>query len=130
MGKTAYDPHGSGEGLFIHFSSSLAGAYLHIIATGKLTYGHDSKAKEWLNRVLKPAEGYIIDLTGLTLIDSTGLGVLLHFKKTYCTEGRRMAVIVQDELMKELITIAKLHMLMPICGSLQEAVQRLGESYG
>lgn len=125
MSKQVYDPNGNGEGSFIHFSSRRVGSYLYILAKGKLTYGYEGKAKEWLTRVVKPAKGYIVDLSGLTLIDSTGLGVLIHFMKIYCIGSRHMAIIVKDELMKELITIAKLHMLMPICDSMQEAVQRL-----
>ncbi|GAA4837982.1 hypothetical protein GCM10023310_14580 [Paenibacillus vulneris] len=127
MSSIMYDPQGSGKGIPIHYHSRPVGAYLYILLTGKLTYGYESRAKEGLRRAVRPAEGYMIDLSGLALIDSTGLGVLVHFVQTYCKDCRGVAVIVQDELMKELLAIAKLELLMPICESVQEAVQRLDE---
>jgi len=127
MSSIMYDPQGSGKGVPIHYHSRPVGAYLYILLTGKLTYGYESRAKEGLRRAVKPAKGYMIDLSGLTLIDSTGLGVLVHFVKTYCKDCRGVVVIVQDELMRELLAIAKLELLMPICENVQEAVQRLDE---
>jgi len=48
--------------------------------SGKLLMGNDSKRLEWrLDELLKNNEKkLVLDLSGLTHIDSTGIGIILH----------------------------------------------------
>ncbi|MFE5321423.1 STAS domain-containing protein [Paenibacillus sp. NPDC056579] len=124
MKGPAYNPKGKDREQ-LHISETSLGAYQHFMLSGKLTYGNDGKAKEWLGRLVKPCEGYILDLTELTLIDSTGLGVLIYFKKSFDKGEGRLVVILRDELMKELAAIAKLHLVVSLCSDLEEAVRLL-----
>lgn len=64
-------------------------------------------------------DGYIIDTVNVDDIDSTGFGVLVNTaKKAY---SNKIAIIVNDEMIKELFEIAKFTMLFPIVASLEEA---------
>ncbi|MCS7460714.1 STAS domain-containing protein [Paenibacillus doosanensis] len=127
MSGSLGNPRGRGrdKGTFIHFDSKRIGAYQHIAAAGKLTFGLEARAKEQLSQIVEPCEGYVFDLSRLTLIDSMGMGILIHFMKTYCKGNRRMTIVVQDELMRELLLIARLDALIPLCSTLDEAVRLL-----
>lgn len=96
--------------------------YQHLIAEGKLTYGYVDLAKEQFAHHVLPSKGYILEISKLKLIDSTGIGVLVHFMKTYCAGDRKLVVVVNDTLIKELLLIAKLNSLFPICETVQDAL--------
>ncbi|ANE46306.1 hypothetical protein SY83_08480 [Paenibacillus swuensis] len=115
------EPYGKRDPAGISFTSKLTEDIQWIQAAGKLTYGNSEAAKEMLSRLVEARPGYVLDLSKLTLIDSTGFGVLIHFNKRYCVNGSRMAIVVNDELLRELFLIAKLDLLFTLCESPEEA---------
>ncbi|MGD8188919.1 STAS domain-containing protein [Brevibacillus ginsengisoli] len=94
---------------------------------GKLIYGNTNAVKTRLKELVGQAEGYIIDLSHLQFIDSTGFGVLINFAKLVGI--KKMAIVVKDEMIHELFTISKLNQLFPITSTVEEAELHLDKGY-
>ncbi len=98
--------------------------------SGKLTYGTTNYAKEAIKKNLDiTADGYIIDMSGLEYIDSTGFGVLINIAKTIAEIDRKMAIIVTDSFVYDLFKISKFHLVFPIVKTKAEGLQVLRDGF-
>lgn len=93
--------------------------YLRISFKGNLVYGQTEELKRTLIEKLEKKDGYIIDTTNVNDIDSTGFGVFVNTAKK--VNSKKIAIIVNDEFIRELFEIAKFSMLFPIVQNLEEA---------
>lgn len=101
------------------------GNYLKISFKGNLVYGQTEAVKKVISEKLEKKDGYIIDTTNVTDIDSTGFGVLVNTAKKL--KSKKIAIVVNDELIRELFEIAKFSMLFPIVETIDEAKTILSE---
>lgn len=85
--------------------------------TGKLVYGQTHYAKDELKRNVKKANGYILDMTKLDMIDSTGFGVIINLAKQVREYNAKLVIIVNNAAIKEYFHMAKFHLLFPIVES-------------
>lgn len=93
---------------------------LHFI--GKLVYGQTQHAKDELKTHLQKVNGYILNMSKLEMIDSTGFGVIINLAKQVRDFGAKMAIVVTDPAIKEYFHMAKFHMLFPIVDDVTKAV--------
>lgn len=96
---------------------------------GKLTYGTTQHTKDTIKSIFdSTAEGFIVDLSDVSNIDSTGFGVLINFAKKIAEIDRRMAIIVTNAFIFDLFKISKFHLVFPIVRTKEEAVKVLKEA--
>ncbi|MGC5326869.1 STAS domain-containing protein [Brevibacillus sp. SYSU BS000544] len=101
--------------------------YQKISIKGKLLFGSTNSVKNKLKEFIGQADGFIIDLTELQFIDSTGFGVLINFAKLVGIQ--KIAIVIQDEIIRELFMISKLNLLFPLTASVDEAIAALRNGY-
>lgn len=95
---------------------------------GQLIYGQTEEAKKIILDHSREAKGYFFDMRNLASIDSTGLGMLVTIaKRLKNTADSRMAVIVEEGMMKEIFTMARFHLIFPMVGSEAEGIRLFEE---
>ncbi len=73
------------------------------------------------------AQGLVIDVSGLTFMDSAGIGVILgRYRKCRAHRGR-MAVAGAAGGVLRVLRVSGIHKLMPVCPSVADAVRALKE---
>ncbi|UOE92565.1 STAS domain-containing protein [Alkalihalobacillus sp. LMS39] len=88
---------------------------------GKIQYANSDEIKhKMLENVNEEVLEYIIDLRAVTVIDSTGMGILLTFLKA--VEGKKMSLVLEDPFLLELLLIAKLNQVFAIYTTVEEAI--------
>lgn len=95
--------------------------YQVIELKGRLTYDYIAEYKVNIIENIKEAKGYIIDLSSIIQVDSTGMGLLVNTAKHFISNQQRMVLIINDKLILELFTIAKLDKVFNICKDMKEA---------
>ncbi len=95
---------------------------LLICFCGHLVYQNSSLAKEKLDENYKEAEGYILEFSKITRIDSTGFGLILSFMSKKPMNSP-VAAVVSNEFIMELFKITKIDKLVPLCNSIDEALK-------
>lgn len=101
------------------------GRYQKLTLSGKLIYGQTNEAKEKIIQTVTDADGYIFDVSNLTMIDSTGFGVLITVAKQVEKQNCSIAVIVKSGMIRELFLIAKFDLIFSIVENEAEALQML-----
>jgi|LGOV01.1.fsa_nt_gb anti-anti-sigma factor len=93
-----------------------------ITLNGRLTYDLIGEYKSAIQGIIKDAEGYIINLNGVSQIDSTGMGLLVNTAKYFISNKNKMIIVNEDELIKELFMIAKLDQVFEIKETISDAL--------
>lgn len=70
----------------------------------------------------------LVDLTDVTFIDSTGLGVLLHIVRELRRKRGRLAVVCPDPAMRGLFELVGHNMLFPVEETPEQALRHLTPS--
>ncbi|MDM8534885.1 STAS domain-containing protein [Clostridiaceae bacterium HSG29] len=94
-----------------------------ISINGRLTYDEIANYKEKIKAIIDNAEGYIIDLTKVEQIDSTGLGLIINTAKHFISNQNKMVIVNNNPLTNELFKISKLHMVFNICETINDAMK-------
>src|SRR5262245_26930319 len=76
--------------------------------TGKLTLTSASRFRHEVKRLLSQARVVIIDLTGLTLMDSLGLGTVASLYASAQNAGRDLHVVNIGPRVRELFSVSRL----------------------
>jgi anti-sigma B factor antagonist len=69
----------------------------------------------------------ILDLTAVTFIDSTTIGVIIGARKRLSTQGRHLWLAAPTEPVLRTLNVIALDKLMPVFLTLAEAQQAVGE---
>lgn len=69
----------------------------------------------------------ILDLTEVTFIDSTSIGVIIGARKRLTTQGRQLWLAAPQEAVLRTLTTIALHKLLPVFSTLAEAQQAVSE---
>jgi anti-sigma B factor antagonist len=108
-----HDPHDGGR---------------HVIAvSGEIDLYTAPDLKAVLSQVIEEgATGVVIDLSGTTFLDSTGLGVLIGALKRLRSRDGALAVVNVDDSIARTFEITGLDQIFVIRGSRDEALAALG----
>jgi anti-sigma B factor antagonist len=99
-----------------------------VAAGGELDLFTSDRLREKLADVLElGGRRILVDLTGVSFIDSTALGVLVGTAKTLRSSGGQMVLVADDPRVTRVIELTGLAGIFRIESSLPEAVQRLVE---
>ncbi|KNY28805.1 STAS domain-containing protein [Pseudobacteroides cellulosolvens] len=110
----------------ILITNTVHGNNLTICFSGYLVYQNSGLAKEKLNENYKDSDGYILDFSKVTRIDSTGFGLILNFMSKKPKNSPVVAVVC-DEFIMELFKITKIDRLVPLCSSIDEALKLISK---
>lgn len=111
--------------LDIRLSSSRIGADTCVVAVaGEFDlYASDEVQARLTEMVEDGARSVVVDLIGVTLLDSAALGVLISTAKTLRQNDGELVLVVDDRRILRTIEIAGLQPFFDIRPSLMEAVQ-------
>jgi len=112
-----------------HVSVSRFGTDSFVVAAaGELDLYTSERLQEKLAEVLElGGRRVLIDLTGVTFMDSTALAVLVGAAKTLESSGGQVVLVADDPRVTRVIKITGLARVFRIESSLPEAVQTLVE---
>jgi stage II sporulation protein AA (anti-sigma F factor antagonist) len=111
--------------LDIRFSNR--GSTLIAIFTGELDHHFAEYARNKIERELMKAttRNVVFDLTGLSFMDSSGIGVIVGRYANIRKLGGRSAIICSNRKIYRLLEISGILKLMPVFESLDSALQAL-----
>jgi len=99
-----------------------------VAAGGELDLYTSERLRERLADALeRGGRQLLVDLTGVTFMDSTALGVLVEAAKALKSSGGQLVVVADDRRVTRVIEITGLERVLRIESSLPEAVQQLVE---
>jgi len=97
-----------------------------LAAGGELDLHTVDRLREKLADVLEQGgRRVLVDLTGVSFMDSTALGVLVNAAQALRSSGGRLVLVADDPRVTRVIEITGLERVFSIESSLPEAVQRL-----
>lgn len=97
-----------------------------IVGMGEFVYQTLSPVKEQFYKIFVKDEPFILDLSNVTQIDSTGFGFILNIVKQLKSK-KDMIIYLKDEFILELFTITKIDKLVPIVSTLEVAVREINQ---
>jgi len=84
-----------------------------------------SSLKEYLDRLVESGKAFIIDLSNLNFVSSSGLRVLLQTANAMKESKRKFVTIVPQEDMYEVFELSGFTRLFPVANNLQDAIAKL-----
>lgn len=94
--------------------------FLVIQTKGSLIYQTMQSAKDQLFSMDQDKKGYIMDMRGLSKIDSTGFGLILNVIKRI-PRDKKLVIILTDPFIHELFRVTKVDALVEIFDTMEEA---------
>lgn len=90
---------------------------------GRVVLGRDSQQLEWsIDKQLKDGSKVVVlDLAGVTHIDSTGVGILVMLAGKAKTSGAELRLAGAAGTVHEVFTLTKLNELIPLFASAEDA---------
>jgi len=105
---------------------NLAGGYMLVEITGTLVYEDVNKVSEEIKGLF--AEGHdkiIIDLSGITHVNSKGIGALISVKASAGLGSRQFVILNPSQDVVKILTITKLLDIFTVCKNIEEAKRLL-----
>jgi anti-sigma B factor antagonist len=97
-----------------------------IVLTGEVDIYTAPRFKETMLDLLDAgAQKLVVDLSGVTFIDSTALGVLIGGLRRVNDAGGAMALVVTTSAVERVLTITGLDRVFTICGARAAAIEAL-----
>ncbi|UOE92511.1 STAS domain-containing protein [Alkalihalobacillus sp. LMS39] len=93
--------------------------YILVNITGQLVYDSVESIRQTFTSITEKADHYILSISEVTTIDSTGIGALVTFAKTFGENNS--AIVCNNPKITKLLHIARLELLFPIVESVEEA---------
>jgi len=111
--------------LDIRLATSRIGADSYVVAlAGEFDLHASEGVRARLSEVLEAgARSVVVDLIGVTLLDSAALGVLISTAKTLQSSGGELILVIDDRRVLRTLEIAGAQPFFDIRPSLMEAVQ-------
>ncbi len=91
---------------------------------GELTIDTADQLKKELSALSAPPRSVIINCTGLTYLDSTGIATILGLAKTLEEAAAKMFLCCLSPKLRTVLRITRLDSVLAICDSQQEALQQ------
>jgi anti-anti-sigma factor len=107
--------------------TELAGNVRCIRLNGRLDApGADQISARFNATIATPARNTLVDLSGVSFVASMGLRLLIAGARALDKKGARMALFGASSLVQNVLEQAALEQIIPIAGTEQQALARLG----
>lgn len=104
--------------------TAVHGDHLVVHVSGDIDVHSVGVLRDELAALLGLAGDVVVDLTQVTFLDSTGLGVLVHARKKAEAVGCRMELVIDQERVMKVFRITALTRVFAIHPSLETALTR------
>jgi anti-sigma B factor antagonist len=95
-------------------------------ASGEVDICTSPALREALQNAASAADRIVVDLTAVTFLDSTGIGVLLHaLKQDHHRERGTLCLVGPTGMVRKVLNITQISQVLPIYVSVEEAVHQL-----
>ncbi|PID13916.1 anti-anti-sigma factor [Sporosarcina sp. P34] len=92
--------------------------YMIIKFSGHLQYGLIEEVKKQLQTTpFTEGRNFILDMSNVQNIDSTGFGMIVNFAKKVSQNNKKIAIIVVDTFVRRLFSISQCDKIFPIVES-------------
>lgn len=96
---------------------------LVVFLEGELTFYNSSDIKEQIKReITGDEEQLILEFSGLTMIDSSGVGIIISLLKAM--NGKDLIVAAPPPKIARVLEITRMNQIVPIVNTLDEALQK------
>jgi anti-sigma B factor antagonist len=107
-------------------SSELDGGVTHVRLGGEIDAAVAAELQQSLSDLIRDGHTLLlVDLSGVSFIDSTALGVLLHTVRKLRRRRGKLAVACPDETMRNLFELVGHNLLFPVDESVDRALAHL-----
>ncbi len=124
-------PGGSGEpeavnGDLLKVRVESAGAGVSVVSlVGELDLSTIPRVESRLLDQLRTQSGVVMDLTGLSFIDSSGIGLLIHAFHAAADEGRLHTVIAEGSQVERVLRLVGIDRALPLFSERSRALEAL-----
>jgi len=109
----------------VAFTTGTAGGHGIVHAEGELDVGNAPQLREAVNAALDAQPTLVVDLSGVTFMDSVTLGVLIGAYNRAREAGGAFAVVCADERVRRIFRLTGLDQVFIIVGSVEAASEAL-----
>ena len=96
-----------------------------VVLTGRLDVRNVPHVEEEFRRITSSGKPVIVDLSGVELMNSVGLAMLIEGANSMRACGAPMVLLNPRQRVEKVIRIASLDQMLPILSELNEAVRRI-----
>ncbi|ARK25380.1 anti-anti-sigma factor [Sporosarcina sp. P37] len=101
-------------------------SYVILGFSGHLQYGSMEELKKRLQSILqKEDSSFILDMSKVQNIDSTGFGLIVNFAKKVSLKKEKIVIIIVDDFVRKLFSISQCDRIFPIVDSEAAAFKML-----
>lgn len=93
-----------------------------LVPSGEVDLGTAPALRSSLEAILEDGHNAIVDLGGITYIDSTGIKVVLDMHRLFLERGRRIAFAKPATIVRKVLEIVGLEKAVPVYASLDAAL--------
>jgi len=98
-----------------------SGSWAIVAANGEIDIASAPSLRDALEAVIAPGARVVLDLSGVSFMDSTGLSVVIAAFKRLTGAGGELRLVVAGERLRTLFTITKLSGVLPMFASVADA---------
>jgi anti-sigma B factor antagonist len=107
----------------LHLETHPVGTWTVVGVSGEIDVATSTSLQEALDTSLSDQTRVVVDLSGVTFLDSTGLGVLLRaHKRAESTDGE-LKVVVRHQNVRRVFEVTGLLDVLAVCDSVGEATE-------
>ena len=108
------------------FAAHAAGRYTVVAWCGEVDVGRAPPARDQLLTLIDAGRDLVIDLSGVTYLDSAGVAVLVEGRRRAGERGREFALAAVSVPAMKLLRLTRLDTVFPIRDSAHELPRRAG----
>ena len=98
-----------------------------LVLEGELTIDTSEELEEKIKVCLKEGGCFILDLSSLAYVDSSGLGILVQFHKSLRAKNGKIVLASLTDNVRKVMEITRLIKLFEVFPSRSEAVHSIGK---
>ncbi len=98
----------------VNIKQELKSNYLLLTIDGYLTARYILSIRSSFNEAIEKNKNVAIELSGIQLIDSMGIGILVNFYKQVKKKGGRLALVNPSEVAKDIFEVSDMDKWLPI----------------
>ncbi len=108
----------------MHCKETRAEGALILEFSGEIDLQHSPEMRRTLQaRAAQRTPALVLDFTGVTYIDSSGLATLIEYYQSSRAYNGRIAVTGLNHRVRSIFELVRLNEVFPICGTVAEATQ-------
>jgi anti-sigma B factor antagonist len=99
-----------------------------VFAVGEIDLATSATLREVMLEALESGRHLVVDLSAVTFLDSTGLGVLIHTQKRIAATHKSMSLVGPTGMIAKVLRITRIDEAIPVHPNLDKALGATSES--